>query len=87
MAWSLNRIGRQARRLGIFDEVILYTPQDLSEEVRTHPLMQYSRGAGKANLLLNEWQRLILYYPFMVMAPGKTELAAETKDFVDHRHD
>ena len=46
MAWSLKRIGRHARRLGVFDEVILYTPQDLPDEVRAHPLMQYPRGAG-----------------------------------------
>lgn len=46
MAYSLKRIGRQARRLRIFDEVILYTQADLSEELRKHPLMQYSRGGG-----------------------------------------
>ncbi|MBR6868964.1 MAG: hypothetical protein IKM93_04025 [Bacteroidales bacterium] len=46
MAYSLKRIGRQARRLKIFDEIILYTPDDLSEELRNHPLMQYSRGGG-----------------------------------------
>ena len=45
-AYSLKRIGRQARRLRIFDEVILYTPADLSEEIKTHPLMQYRRGGG-----------------------------------------
>ena len=46
LAYSLKRIGRQARRLQIFDEVILYTPADLSEEIKAHPLMQYSRGGG-----------------------------------------
>lgn len=46
LAYSLKRIGRQARRLNLFDEVILYTPADLSDEVRTHPLMQYKRGGG-----------------------------------------
>lgn len=46
LAYSLKRIGRQARRLKIFDEVILYTPADLSEEIKAHPLMQYSRGGG-----------------------------------------
>ena len=46
LAYSLKRIGRQARRLQIFDEVILYTPADLSEEIKTHPLMQYRRGGG-----------------------------------------
>ncbi len=46
LAYSLKRIGRQARRLQIFDEVILYTPADLSEEIKAHPLMQFSRGGG-----------------------------------------
>ena len=31
MAYSLKRIGRQARRLDIFDEVILYTPTDVPD--------------------------------------------------------
>ena len=46
MAYSLKRIGRQARRLGIFDEVILYTSKDLPDEVKASPLMKYSRGGG-----------------------------------------
>ena len=46
LAYSLKRIGRQARRLKIFDEVILYTPADLSDELKAHPLMQYRRGGG-----------------------------------------
>ena len=46
LAYSLKRIGRQARRLKVFDEVILYTPDNLSDEIKAHPLMQYSRGGG-----------------------------------------
>ncbi len=46
MAYSLKRIGRQARRLSLFDEVILYTPNDLSEEILSHPLMKYKTGGG-----------------------------------------
>ena len=46
LAYSLKRIGRQARRLKIFDEVILYTPADLSDEMKAHPLMQHRRGGG-----------------------------------------
>lgn len=46
MAYSLKRIGRQARRLGIFDSVRLYTPSDLPAEIRSLPLMQYSYGGG-----------------------------------------
>lgn len=46
MAFSLRRIGRQARRLGIFDEVILYTPSDVPDYVRESPLFACERGAG-----------------------------------------
>ena len=46
MAYSLKRIGRQARRLGIFDEVILYTPEDVPDYVRRSPLFSCPRGAG-----------------------------------------
>lgn len=46
LAYSLKRIGRQARRLKLFDEIILYTPADLSDAIKSHPLMQYSRGGG-----------------------------------------
>ena len=46
LAYSLKRIGKQARRIKVFDEVILYTPANLSDEIKSHPLMQYSRGGG-----------------------------------------
>lgn len=46
MAYSLRRIGRQARRLGVFDEVLLYTPSDVPEYVRKSPLFACPRGAG-----------------------------------------
>ena len=46
MAYSLKRIGRQARKLGIFDEVLLYTPADVPEYVRKSPLFACPRGAG-----------------------------------------
>ena len=46
LAYSLKRIGRQARRLGIFDEVILYTPADLPDYIRQSPLMQHKKGGG-----------------------------------------
>ena len=46
MAYSLHHVGKQARKLGIFDEVILYTPSSLPQYVKDCPLMQYSRGGG-----------------------------------------
>lgn len=46
MDFSLKRIGRQARRLHIFDEVILYTPADVPDYVRASSLFSCPRGAG-----------------------------------------
>lgn len=46
LAYSLKRIGRQACRIKVFDEVFLYTPASLSVEFKSHPLMQYNRGGG-----------------------------------------
>lgn len=46
LAYSLKRIGRQARRLRIFDEVILYTPADLPDYVLRSPLMKEKKGGG-----------------------------------------
>ncbi|MGJ1196370.1 hypothetical protein ACR777_09235 [Sphingobacterium spiritivorum] len=46
MAYSLKRIGKQAEKLGIFDEVLLYTPETLPHYIKSSPLMQYERGGG-----------------------------------------
>lgn len=46
MAYSLHRIGRQAKKLNFFDEIRLYTPQLLPESVKNWKLMQYSYGGG-----------------------------------------
>lgn len=46
LAYSLKRIGRQARRIKVFDEVILYTPADLPQDIKAHPLMQHRTGGG-----------------------------------------
>ena len=46
MSYSLKRIGRQARRLGIFDEVRLFTPRDVPDYVKSSPLFANPRGAG-----------------------------------------
>lgn len=56
MAYSLRRIGRQARQLKIFDEVILWTPGDLPEYIRKSPLMKYSYGGG-----FWAWKPCIIY--------------------------
>lgn len=46
LAYSLKRIGRQARSLGFFEEVRLFTPDSLPPYIKQSPLMQYRRGGG-----------------------------------------
>lgn len=55
-AYSLKRIGHQARKLKIFDEIILYTPDDLPKSFKKTPLMQYSYGGGYW-----AWKPFIIY--------------------------
>jgi len=46
MAYSLQRIGRMAARLGVFDDIILYDPSSLPEYILSSSLMQHSYGGG-----------------------------------------
>lgn len=46
MAYSLKRIGKQAKKIKIFDEIILWTPKMLPKYVLNSPLMKYTRGGG-----------------------------------------
>lgn len=43
---SLLRIKRQAKRLGIFNRIIAYTPKDLPLYIKSSPLMAFSCGGG-----------------------------------------
>lgn len=43
---SLDRILRQAKKSGLFDKVMGYTPQSLPEHVRSSPLFNYPTGGG-----------------------------------------
>lgn len=45
-AYSLKHIGKQANMLHLFDEVILYTPNDLPDYMKSSRLMQYAYGGG-----------------------------------------
>lgn len=45
-AKSLKRIGQEAKRLNRFDEVILYTPQDLPDSIKASPLFCFDKGGG-----------------------------------------
>ena len=46
MRYSLKRIGKQAKQVGLFDEILLYTPDMLPSYIKASPLMAYSRGGG-----------------------------------------
>ena len=58
---TLRRIRKEARRLRLFDRVIVYTEKDLSPELASHPLLQYARGGGywcwKPYLILKTMKR------------------------------
>ena len=58
----LKRIGNQALKLGIFDEVLLFTPDKLPGYIKSSPLMQYKRGGGywiwKSAIM---WETLQMY--------------------------
>lgn len=56
MAYSLKRIGKQARKLGIFDDIVLWTPQMLPNYIKESPLMKYSYGGG-----FWAWKPCIIY--------------------------
>lgn len=46
MAYSLKRIGSQAKSLNVFDEVLLMTPKDLPSYITESELMKYEYGGG-----------------------------------------
>ena len=43
---SLHRIGKEAKKLGIFSKVILYTEKDMPQFIQASPLKAYGRGDG-----------------------------------------
>ena len=46
MRYSLKRIGKQAKKTNVFDEILLYTPDLLPFYIKESPLMAYKRGGG-----------------------------------------
>lgn len=46
MTYSLKRIGKEAKRLDVFDEIKLWSPSMLSEDFKKIELMQHSYGGG-----------------------------------------
>ena len=43
---SLRRIGKEAKKLGIFSKIILFTDKDMPQFIRASPLKAYARGDG-----------------------------------------
>lgn len=54
---SLNRIARQAKKVGIFDKVIKYAPKDLPSFITSSPLFAFSVGGGCWS-----WKPYIIYH-------------------------
>lgn len=46
MAYSLKRIGKEAQKLNIFDEIRLYSEKDIPHYILSSPLMKHQRGGG-----------------------------------------
>jgi len=67
---SRERIRKEAEATGEFDKIIVYTPDDLPEDFKQHPLFKYRKGGGlwvwKAYLTLHTLQQLkdgdLLFY-------------------------
>ena len=57
---SLNRIARQAKKVGIFDKIIKYTPKDLPAYIKSSPLMAFIRGGGYW-----VWKPYIIHYTLL----------------------
>ena len=43
---TLHRIKSEAKSLGIFDKIIIYTPDDLPDYIKASPAMAFERGGG-----------------------------------------
>ena len=54
---SQNRIARQAKKVGIFDKIIKYTPKDLPGFITASPLFAFTRGGGYW-----VWKPYIIYH-------------------------
>ena len=65
LAYSLKRIGKQAKRLGVFDEVKLFTPADLPTYILQSPLMHYKYGGGYWT-----WKPVIIYETLLAHEEG-----------------
>lgn len=62
---SLNRIAHQARRIGIFDRIIKYSPKDLPEFIKASPLFAFERGGGYW-----VWKPYIVYHTLSFCQEG-----------------
>jgi hypothetical protein len=57
---SLKRIGKEAKQLGIFDKILLFTPKDLPLYIKSSPLMAFDRLGGYAI-----WKSYIIYTTYL----------------------
>ena len=57
---SQKRLSRQAKKVGLFDKVIEYSPKDLPCYIKASPLFAFSKGGGYW-----VWKPYILYYTLL----------------------
>lgn len=62
---SLNRIVRQAKKVGIFDKIIKYTPNDLPTFITSSPLFAFGVGGGCWS-----WKPWIIYHTLQQCKEG-----------------
>lgn len=62
---SLRRIEKEARKLKIFDKIIIYNPKDLPAFIKASPLMAFTRLGGYA-----VWKSWIIYNTYQMAQEG-----------------
>ncbi len=88
---SLERIKKQAQKIGVFDEVITYSPSDLPEYIKASPLMAFSRGGGywiwKPYIIYNTLMKcnegdIVYYVDSGCSLSGKSEEWKKYKEYI-----
>lgn len=66
---SKQRIIKEAQNLNLFNQIIAYGPDNLSNEIKLSPLFQYKKGGGywiwKSYIIketLKKWMKVIFYF-------------------------
>ena len=91
---SLIRIGKEAKRIGLFDKIILYTENDLPEFIKSSPVFTSKRGGGywvwKAYIIQHTLSMIndddILFYADAGCTLNKSHLWNEYFNFLENHN-